>query len=371
VSALSNSAKSGPTVSFIVPCFKLAHLLGECLQSILNQTFKDFEILVMDDCSPDNTAAVATAFHDKRIRYIRNNPNLGHLRNYNKGIDLARGKYVWLISADDYLRRPYVLEQYVETMRNHANVGYVFCDGVGVHDGVETGTLTGKVHGDKSRVISGHVFLKTLLKSNSVLAASGMVRRECYERISKFPLDMPWAGDWYLWALFALDHDVAYLPEPMVCYRVHELSMTTKLTREKLDACGAEEILIPWTVKEKSQQRGNLKLAKVCLSAIAHTYVRTIASELYRGSRGFMNFGQFEESLSMFTDSDAEKTWIRARVYAGVGNECYWREERDLAKEYYATALRLDRSLLSVRVKAWLLASGRLGDLLRKRVRVA
>ena len=107
-----------PTVSFVVPCYKLAHLLGECVDSILGQTYRDFEVLIMDDCSPDNTAEVAQSFTDPRVRHVRNEPNLGHLRNYNKGIELARGKYVWLISADDRLRRPYVLERYVRCLMN-------------------------------------------------------------------------------------------------------------------------------------------------------------------------------------------------------------------------------------------------------------
>ena len=86
-----------PNVSFVIPCFKLAHLLSECISSILSQSYSDFEVLVMDDCSPDNTKEVAQSFRDQRVKYIRNECNLGPLRNYNKGINLAIGKYVWLI----------------------------------------------------------------------------------------------------------------------------------------------------------------------------------------------------------------------------------------------------------------------------------
>src|ERR1700719_665273 len=99
------------SVSFVVPCYKLGHLLAECLNSILSQSFRDFEILIMDDCSPDQTPEVARSFTDPRVRYVRNETNLGNLRNYNKGIGLARGNYIWLISADDRLRRTYVLER--------------------------------------------------------------------------------------------------------------------------------------------------------------------------------------------------------------------------------------------------------------------
>src|SRR6267378_796708 len=118
-----------PKVSFVVPCYRLAHLLPECINSILSQTFVDFEILIMDDCSPDDTPKVAQSFQDPRVRHVRNEPNLGHLRNYNKGIDLALGKYVWLISADDYLRRPYVLRRYIDLLDRHPHVGYAFCSG--------------------------------------------------------------------------------------------------------------------------------------------------------------------------------------------------------------------------------------------------
>src|SRR5262245_31370136 len=112
-----------PKVSFIIPCFKLAHLLAECVDSILSQTYDDLEIIIMDDCSPDNTAEVAQSFKDHRVRYVRNNVNLGHLRNYNEGIARCRGQYIWLISADDRLRKPYVLQRYVELMDSRPEVG--------------------------------------------------------------------------------------------------------------------------------------------------------------------------------------------------------------------------------------------------------
>src|SRR4030095_4370191 len=95
-----------PTVTFVVPCYKLAHYLRDCVESILAQEYGDFEILIMDDCSPDNTPAVAASLSDPRGRSVRKKPNLGHLRNYNKGINLARGRYLWLLSADDRLRSP-------------------------------------------------------------------------------------------------------------------------------------------------------------------------------------------------------------------------------------------------------------------------
>jgi glycosyltransferase involved in cell wall biosynthesis len=226
-----------PVVSFVVPCYKLAHLLPDCIASILGQTYGNFEVLIMDDCSPDNTPEIARSFQDSRVKHIRNDSNLGQLRNYNNGIGLTRGKYVWLISADDYLRRSYVLERYVNLLDRNPGVGCTFCPGVGVRNRIESDLVRWlshgqSVHGNCDRIIDGHVLLNKLLNENTIVAASAMARRECYERISFFPLNMPWAGDWYLWCVFALYFDVGYFAEPMVCYREHDLSMTSSRTQK-------------------------------------------------------------------------------------------------------------------------------------------
>ena len=70
-----------PRVSFVVPCFKLAHLLPQCIDSILSQSYTNLEVIIMDDASPDNTPDVVRRFNDSRLRYVRNSANLGHLRN--------------------------------------------------------------------------------------------------------------------------------------------------------------------------------------------------------------------------------------------------------------------------------------------------
>ena len=263
-----------PTVSFVVPCYKLAHLLPECLQSILDQTYADLEVLVMDDCSPDNTQEVTQSFSDPRIRYIRNQKNLGHLRNYNEGIAMARGHYVWLISADDRLRRRYIVERYVALMENNPSVGYVFCSGVGLEGDTETGVLPYATHGDTDKIFRDRAFFVRLLESNSVLAASGMVRRECYERLGLFPLDLPYAGDWYLWLLFGLHYDVGYLAEPMVSYRQHSLSMTNTLNEKDPRICTNDDLNVLWRIKRKAEDAKYTDLAQ-CVDGFIVDRART------------------------------------------------------------------------------------------------
>ena len=356
-----------PTVSFVVPCYKLAQFLPECINSILSQTYANFEILIMDDHSPDNTAEVAASFQDERVRYIRNDPNLGHLRNYNKGITLSRGKYVWLISADDYLRKPYLLEKYVHLLDNHPNVGYAFCQGVGVRDGIDTRVLGAGLGGKRDRIIPGRDFLKKLVHSNVVLTPSVLVRRECYEKVSLFPEDMPWAGDWFLWCFFALSYDVAYFTDRMLCYREHhDLSMTHILSQERLEACATEEISIPWFIRKKALEAGFRDLAKECLAGVAKGYGRIMASERYLKTGCFMNFARLEDSLRNHITRKSEINWVRARVYANIANELYWRGELSSAKRYYDEALKKDPWMPHVYLKRLLLSLGKQGDCLRR-----
>jgi glycosyltransferase involved in cell wall biosynthesis len=355
-----------PVVTFVVPCYRLAHLLPDCVRSILAQTFEDLEVLIMDDCSPDDTPAVAASFGDPRVRHVRNDPNLGHLRNYNKGIGLARGRYVWLISADDYLRRPYVLERYVELLERRPRVGYAFCAGVAVRDGAEAGVVDWAYSAPADRVFSGHEWLKTLLQGNVVLAPSGLVRKECYDAHGAFPLDLPWAGDWYLWCLFALHHDAAWFTEPMVCYRDHSLSMTTQLTREKAEACCREEIFIPWELKRRAVAAGYRDVARECLRAVAGRYVRHVTSRRFGRPEPCLTIADFEASLASSPASARERAWVRSLVYAEIADRHYWKGELGPARELYGAALRADPWSGSTASKRALLAMGGVGQAVRK-----
>jgi hypothetical protein len=200
-----------------------------------------------------------------------------------------------------------------------------------------------------------------------VLTPSELIRRECYDRLGLFDLSMPWCGDWYLLCLFALHYDVAYCAEPMLCYREqHELSVTTQLTTEKLDACAAEEIAVPWKISAKAVEAGYPALAEQCRSAIARTYGRVLAAERFRNASFFMNFDQFEDSLRQYSTTEAEREYLRARVYLSVGNEYYWRGEMTLARQFYGAALRKDPWMVTGQIKNVLLTLGRPGDYVRQ-----
>jgi glycosyltransferase involved in cell wall biosynthesis len=354
-----------PKVSFIVPCYNLAHFLADCMHSILSQTYSDFELLIMDDCSPDHTPEVAQSFSDRRVRHIRNERNLGNIGNYNKGIGLSRGHYVWLISADDYLRREYVLRRYVEVMESHPEVGYVFCPVIALENGQETGVMLNYAPFDSHVILRGREFLTRLLQGCCVAAPAAIARRECYEKVSMFPAHMPYAGDWYLWCAFAFHYDAAYVAEPMVIRRLHDRNMTKFFEGEGRRTHVANMLEVPWQMKYQAEAAGFKDIAKLCHEAVIGEYISQLSPASVQTARPGMTWEEFETSLHGYTRSRTEATNIRAKVLAGLGDHYYWENHLAQASAHYRRALQESPWMPSIYAKYALLWTGSLGAYLR------
>lgn len=352
-----------PRVTFVVPCYKLAHLLRDCVDSILAQTYRDFEVLIMDDCSPDTTPEVAATFSDPRVRHVRNEVNLGHLRNYNRGIELARGEYLWLISADDCLRRPYVLERFVAAMEQHRDAGFVFCPAMHVRDGQDIGVSCSL--GDRDLAFGrGHFLEWPLLAGNSISAPAVMARKALYHEVGGFPLDMPYAGDWFIWCAFAVHAGVVYLAEPMVNYRLHDANITKQF--EKASSHIVEEgVSVRWRTKDQAERAGQEKAVRACRAAIADDYAMRVTRRAGQGWDWGMTLEEFEASLQRHSRHSREQRVIRAVVYSAMGDH-HWKI-RDLAaaRHEYGRALRQNPITLRTWAKFGLAHLGGLGTRLR------
>ena len=357
-----------PTVTFVVPCYKLGHLLKECVDSILSQTYTDFEVLIMDDCSPDQTPEVARSFQDRRVRHVRNEPNLGHLANYNKGIAMAQGKYVWLISADDRVLRPDVLQKYVAALDTHMNVGYVCSSAVEIRNGQDTSVVAYSAQNDRDTIYTGHQFLQKLLYSNSVVAASAMVRKSCYDRLGVFPLDLPYAGDWYLWCLFALHYDVAYVSEPSVAYRIHERSMTESLVERGAQVCIKDDLAVMWRIKARAKDAGFPNIVDKSRQAIAYEYARQIVGKRYRTIVCHTDVHDCEESVRELSTDGKEAAEITGRMFESLGDLQTQRNNHNGAVEAYRRAIQLRPGAMTLWMKVLLLRTGHMGAHIRHRI---
>lgn len=122
-----------PKISVCIPAYNRAHMIGATIRSVLAQDFEDFEIVVSDNCSTDDTVAVARGFGDPRIKVFQNPHNLGMYPNFNKCIEAAEGQYIKFLLSDDYFVTRQALSRYAEVLDRHADVGLVTCAYISVN----------------------------------------------------------------------------------------------------------------------------------------------------------------------------------------------------------------------------------------------
>lgn len=116
---------SQPKVSVLIPVYNTEKFIDEAIKSVLRQTFTDFELIIVDNCSTDNSYAIINGYKvDQRVRIYQNESNIGMARNWNQCMLYARGEYIKFLCADDYFES-FVLEEYVKVMDLHRDVSLV------------------------------------------------------------------------------------------------------------------------------------------------------------------------------------------------------------------------------------------------------
>jgi glycosyltransferase involved in cell wall biosynthesis len=310
-------------VSFVVPCYRLAHYLAECVESIVQQSYQNIEIIIINDCSPDNTEEVSRSVKakhpDKCIRYVVNVENLGNIRTYNSGIRIATGQFVWILSPDDRLRSPDVVKKYVGAMRADPDIGFAFCPGHTINGSVDVGPRHSSQYRNEDSILEGRQLALDIISNNfELLAPSVLVRKKCYEDIADFPVDLPHRGDCYVWSLFALKHKVAFFAEPMVDYRIHDSSMMTTLSREALVKIMLDDVGFPLLTKAHAKRQRLAQIVRHCRAIAIQSYARSLVKVTCRGYSGRMSLLQFEASLLKFEADRRERLLIRAGVLRAV-----------------------------------------------------
>jgi len=205
-----------PEVSVIIPTYNRSDFLYGAVASALSQTFQDFEIIVVDDASQDDTGRTVSGFNDTRIKYIRHETNKGGGAARNTGIRSAAGRYIAFLDDDD--------EWYPDKLRLQMERIESSSERVG---GVYTGYLvvdrtSGKIRGQKIPRKAGDLY-RDLLKANPIGGSSMMLlKRECFDRVGLFDESLPCFQDRDLWIRVGKHFHYTYVKEPLVKYYNHE-----------------------------------------------------------------------------------------------------------------------------------------------------
>ena len=317
-----------PLVSVGIPTYNAERYLRESIESVLAQTFKNFELIIIDDASNDQTWDIAQAYahKDPRVSAVRNSKTLGLVANFNRCIELAKGRYVCVWHQDDVME-PQNIEKKVALLEANPQVGFV-------HSNVSLIDAQGRVlsehwESDSTRdyICSGLDFFLKMIEpgKNYVCCPSVLARRECYEKLGRFRSELYFTCDWEMWMRLSLYYDVACLGAPLVHFRRHQ---------------GSESYRIERTVSEIEQEL----LAK-CLVLSDHGHRIPNAGKLEKRMVAGISRNELFHARTALSESRSSEGWSHLWFGIKLHPAVLWRP---------AFAATLVRLMLGPRVCRWI-----------------
>ena len=211
-----------PLVSICVPTYNVEKTVKQTLESILKQTYRNIEVLVVDNASTDNTVSLLQEIDEPRIRIHCNDMNIGAEKNFSKCVQLANGEYTAIFHADD-LYMPNMIEKQVRVFQDDPSVGAVFTLASRINARGETAgeaRLPAKLKG-KGVYYFAEVFLSLLGNGNFLVCPSAMVRSKIYKQLVPFAEErFGTSADLDMWLRILERHPIAILEDKLMHYRV-------------------------------------------------------------------------------------------------------------------------------------------------------
>jgi hypothetical protein len=246
-----------PKVSVIIPTYNRADFIEEAVESALCQTYKDFEIIIVDDGSTDNTKDVLQKFHNK-IRYVyKNNGGVASARN--SGIKHAHGEYIAFLDSDD-LWLPERLKIGVQALDFDKNIGLFFSD---CHR-VFNGKRVSKTYFDAYKPYSGFVF-KQLYMQDFIPTSTVLVRKDCLRLLGMFDGNLPSCEDYDLWLRISTCFKINYTKMPLAIYKTHSKSISCK----NFFGPALRKVLVKTKINYKNQIKEFSRAAKRRISMVS------------------------------------------------------------------------------------------------------
>lgn len=270
-----------PLVSIIVPTFNRAQLVIEALKSLLNQTYKKFEIIVIDDYSTDNTAELISNINDDRICYFCLSKNQGAPAARNIGLKKANGQLIAFLDSDDQWVST-KLEKQVAFFEREQHIGLVYTGIKFINNQYER-TLVPKVRGDIS---------KSILKKNYVGPTSSvLIKKELIDEVGGFDITLTSCQDWDLFIRIGQICEIDYIAEPLVLYFEHEgtrISTNSKaVVKGHLKIHSKYRRLIK-ALSKKEKQKHFLNLGKIMFKASLLTVDKNIVEKSRSSVKGIL-----------------------------------------------------------------------------------
>ena len=215
-----------PLISIVTPTYNRADLFNETINSVLRQTYRNFELIIADDGSDDNTEEIVKAFGDPRIIYMFLDHTGIPATARNRAIEVAKGEYIALLDSDD-LWLPNKLESSLRLLKLNSDVALV-CSNEYLYNGGKTTELLQKNISNDKRILS-----KDLIEGNIVSSSTVVIHKKVFEDVGKFNESIKFRAveDYHLWLRVNRKYEIYYCNEPLGFYRIHDGSI--RLDNEK------------------------------------------------------------------------------------------------------------------------------------------
>ena len=292
-----------PRITVLMPVFNCEAFVGEAIESILDQSFSNYEFLIIDDASTDNTRVIVKSYQDPRITLIEKVHNTGYTRSLNYGLSIAKGVYIARMDGDD-ISLPERFEKQVSYMDGHPEV--VVC-----------GTIYSIIGSDAvKKVPITHDDCKVqLLKKTCFGHPTVMMRQSVFEAHGiKYDVTKEPAEDYDLWVTLLAYGKFYNLPEVLLNYRVHDTQISVKKAKQKF--------ISYYIIKERILNYLNVKL-----SLIEQKVFKKI---LYRQIIDYDDFFVYEAIRGKFLEAN-KKEFFKVSVFQSYMNEI----EFLICKDYF------------------------------------
>ena len=244
-----------PTVSVIIPNYNHASFLKQRINSVLYQTFQDFEIIILDDCSHDNSRDIIEEYrlHPKIKCIVYNTINSGSsFKQWKKGIELAESDYVWIAESDDWCE-PSFLAEMICAFNENNDLVLAHCQLLCIRNGIIEWRTDSKL---LKEISEGNVFnIQNMLGYNGIPNASGVVfKRKCFFHIGDQYLKMLYCGDWFIWSQICRQGKVFTSGKYLNYFNKHEGDVSGNATVNGLDFTEGNLIFLNIIEQEKPSQ---------------------------------------------------------------------------------------------------------------------
>jgi glycosyltransferase involved in cell wall biosynthesis len=284
-----------PKVSVIIPTYNSAQYVGAAVDSVLAQTFTDYETIVVDDGSTDETREVLQRYA-RRITYIYQE-NRERSAARNAGINASSGKYIAFLDADD-LWMPHKIERQVAVLDENPTVALCYCQASYIDpNGSPVQFLGSWIYGDRESKMVVADKSRELMLGNVVFGGGStpMVRRSLLEEVGLFDETLSYPEDWDLWIRLSRKGPFAYIPEPLACYRVYGWhKVLVQQASERLVAQHLrviEKAVATWHGETDEQM-------ELRAQAMGMVYIRAALAN-YQLGRAYLGSLQLEKAISV------------------------------------------------------------------------